>query len=301
MQLLTALLVLVVGFSAYILARAKAMRLANGRLSDLHSRPNYHGLLVLLWVVIVGFGLLTVLSIAGNALVNSMLLSTIQTAVPDMPKIETILVIRDAKAISAGNLASTSDALREAVAAKYTTLNLINIWGTVGISLLGAAVAALVLMQKITVDWRARNRAESLIRRILWACSAIAVLTTIGIVLSLIFETFSFFSKIGWRVDQFLFGTRWSPLSGVQSGQFDPFKVGAVPLFTGTLLITLIAMLVATPIGLFAAIYLSDFASPRVRAWAKPLLEVLAGIPTVVYGFFAAITLAPAIRTAGEA
>ena len=128
-----------------------------------------------------------------------------------------------------------------------------------------------------------------------------AVLTTLGIVLSLIFETFNFFASIGWRVDKFLFGTRWSPLSGVHDGQMDMDKVGAVPLFAGTLMITGIAMLVAVPIGLFAAIYLSDFASPKVRAWAKPMLEVLAGIPTVVYGFFAAITVAPFIRNTGEA
>jgi phosphate transport system permease protein len=129
----------------------------------------------------------------------------------------------------------------------------------------------------------------------------IAVATTAGIILSLIFETLNFFNNINWQVHKFLFGTTWSPLSGVQEGRLDPDKVGAIPLFAGTLLITVIAMLVATPIGLFAAIYLSDFASPTVRAWAKPMLEILAGIPTVVYGFFAAITLAPLLRNSGEA
>ena len=88
------------------------------------------------------------------------------------------------------------------------------------------------------------------------------------------------FHNIGWRLDKFLFGLRWSPLSGVQAGEIDPAKVGAVPLFVGTFLITIIAMLVAVPIGLFAAIYLSDFASARVRAWAKPMLEILAGVWT---------------------
>ena len=102
-------------------------------------------------------------------------------------------------------------------------------------------------------------------------------------------------------MDKYIFGTEWSPLAGVHSGTMDPDRVGAIPLFVGTLLITLIAMIVAVPIGLMAAIYLSDFASTRVRAWAKPMLEILAGIPTVVYGFFAAITLAPAIRGWGEA
>jgi len=114
------------------------------------------------------------------------------------------------------------------------------------------------------------------------------------------FETLRFFNQIDWQIWKFLFGTTWSPLSGVQDGMLDADKVGAAPLFVGTFMITIIAMLVAVPIGLFAAIYLSDFASPKVRAWAKPMLEVLAGIPTVVYGFFAAITVAPYIRKAGE-
>jgi phosphate transport system permease protein len=131
--------------------------------------------------------------------------------------------------------------------------------------------------------------------------ATIAVLTTIGIVLSLIFETLRFFNQIDWQLHKYLFGTTWSPLSGVFEGEMDADRVGAVPLFAGTLMITVIAMLVAVPVGLFAAIYLSDFASQRVRAVIKPLLEILAGIPTVVYGFFAAITVAPFLRDTGEA
>ncbi|MEM6440847.1 MAG: phosphate ABC transporter permease subunit PstC, partial [Pseudomonadota bacterium] len=107
--------------------------------------------------------------------------------------------------------------------------------------------------------------------------------------------------RIDWQIFSFLFGTTWSPLSGIFEGSMDPAAVGAVPLFLGTIMITLIAMLVAVPIGLFAAIYLSDFAPKHVRAWAKPMLEILAGIPTVVYGFFAAITVAPFIRDTGRA
>ncbi|MEO0763372.1 MAG: phosphate ABC transporter permease subunit PstC, partial [Pseudomonadota bacterium] len=153
---------------------------------------------------------------------------------------------------------------------------------------------------QIAVDFRARNRAERVMRTILLIAAAIAILTTIGIVLSLIGETLIFFQRIGWNVDSFLFGTTWSPLSGVQEGSLDPSKVGAVPLFVGTLMITIIAMCVAVPVGLFAAVYLADFASKRTRSWAKPLLEILAGVPTVVYGYFAAITVAPALRDFGS-
>jgi len=165
----------------------------------------------------------------------------------------------------------------------------------------GALVAALMTGRAVSAERRARNRTERIVQLLLAAMATIAILTTVGIVLSLIFETLNFFGKIGWRIDKFLFGTTWSPLSGVQSGQMDADKVGAIPLFAGTLMITFIAMLVAVPVGLFAAIYLSDFASRRVRAVVKPMLEILAGIPTVVYGFFAAITVAPFFRNSGEA
>ncbi|MEL6774068.1 MAG: phosphate ABC transporter permease subunit PstC, partial [Pseudomonadota bacterium] len=106
--------------------------------------------------------------------------------------------------------------------------------------------------------------------------------------------------KIGWDVPAFLLGTTWSPLSGVSEGALDPTKVGAIPLFLGTIMVTIIAMCVAVPVGLFAAIYLADFASKKTRSWAKPLLEILAGVPTVVYGYFAVVTIAPAMRGFGE-
>jgi phosphate transport system permease protein len=167
--------------------------------------------------------------------------------------------------------------------------------------LAAAGAAFFVTHRQIGRDFRARNRAERVLRTILGIAATMAVLTTIGIVLSLIGETLVFFNKIDWQIHKFLFGLNWSPLSGVHTGEMDPDKVGAVPLFMGTMLITVIAMLVAVPVGLFAAIYLSDFASARTRSWAKPLLEMLAGIPTVVYGFFAAITVAPFIRDTGEA
>ncbi len=154
-------------------------------------------------------------------------------------------------------------------------------------------------LRNITAQTRARNKSEKIITGILMGCAAVAVLTTIGIILSLVFETFNFFDSIGWRVDKFLFGPRWSPLSGLQDGVIDPDRVGIMPLLIGTAMITGIAMLIATPIGLFAAVFLSEFASSRLRGWVKPMMEVLAGIPTVVYGFFAAITVAPFLRDTG--
>lgn len=132
------------------------------------------------------------------------------------------------------------------------------------------------------------SKIETTTKAFLLACAGIAIVTTIGIVLSVVFESIRFFQLV--PVSEFIFGLEWSPQTG-SAGSF-----GAVPLFAGTFLITFIAMLIAAPLGLMAAIYLAEYASPTVRNYGKPLLEILAGVPTVVYGFFAALTVAPLIR-----
>lgn len=297
---LTLLLIFGVAIGFSILSRVRAISVSQGDPAALHSRPTYHALYSFLWVLIVGVLGLLIVTITWQFLLDRSLLADIRATVPNAPQIERNLILNDAKATAYGAVASRTGELRTEIAAKYLSGNNLRIWVTVIGSLLAVVSVGLVTLSKVSLERRARNRSENIIQVLLWASAAIAVLTTVGIILSLIFETLSFFSSIGWRVDKFLFGTRWSPLSGVQAGVMDGDKVGALPLFAGTLMITVIAMLVAVPIGLFAAIYLADFASQRVRAWAKPMLEILAGIPTVVYGFFAAITVAPFIRRAGE-
>ena len=126
---------------------------------------------------------------------------------------------------------------------------------------------------------------ELAIRFILIASSTVAIFTTIGIVLSLSFEAFRFFGKI--PLTDFIFGLEWSPQTAIRADQVGATgKFGVIPLLTGTLLISAIAMSVATPLGLYSAVYLSEYASRKTRNYIKPLLELLAGIPTVVYGFF---------------
>jgi len=133
---------------------------------------------------------------------------------------------------------------------------------------------------------------------LLMACSLVAVLVTVGIVMSLLFESIRFFEMV--PITEFLFGTNWSPQTAIRADQVGSSgSFGAIPLITGTLLISAIAMTVATPLGLSSAIYLSEYAGPRTRSIVKPLLEILAGIPSVVYGFFAALTIAPFIRMTG--
>jgi phosphate transport system permease protein len=153
--------------------------------------------------------------------------------------------------------------------------------------------------RRITPDFRARNHVEGVISGCLIAASSIAIFTTIGIVLSVLFEAIRFFREV--PVTEFLFGLNWSPQTAIRADQVGSSgSFGAVPLFTGTLLITGIAMLVAVPVGMMTAIFLAEYSSNRMRTVTKPVLEILAGIPTVVYGFFAALTVAPVVRSAGE-
>lgn len=296
-------LICILGLSAlfYYAARGRAVALAGDAPQTLHSRPNYHGFLAFLLSLLVGLAVLILVWTLWSAWIESQFVASIIAAEPGLSPIEVELVLNDARALSAGGIASRTDALREQIAAEIGTQTTLHHYGTLVLALISGGLAGLWCLRSAHIGWRARNRAETIVRRLLGLMAVIAVLTTLGIIASLIFETVNFFNNIDWQIHKFLFGTTWSPLSGVQAGKLDPDKVGAIPLFAGTLLITVIAMLVATPIGLFAAIYLSDFASAGVRAWAKPMLEILAGIPTVVYGFFAAITLAPFLRNSGEA
>jgi phosphate transport system permease protein len=146
---------------------------------------------------------------------------------------------------------------------------------------------------------RARERKiEAATGALLFAASALTILVTAGIVLSLAFEAARFFARV--PVSDFLFGLSWSPQTALRADQVaSEGAFGAVPLFAGTLLITVIALSVAVPIGLAAAIFMTQYAAPRARAWLKPALEILAGVPTVVYGFFAALIVAPLVRESG--
>jgi phosphate transport system permease protein len=168
-------------------------------------------------------------------------------------------------------------------------------WSSTVLALKSAAVAlaaSVLPMTRIAAKFRARPAFESIVMALLVASSVVAILTTVGIFASVAFESLVFFREI--NIFSFLFGTHWAPTGS-------PPSFGFLPLLAGTFLITFIALIVATPLGLFSAIYMAEYASPRVRGIAKPLLEMLAGIPTVVLGFFAALTVAPFIRNSGQA
>jgi len=291
-----ALAILAITVAGFLVARGRAVALGGDTPALLHSRPVYHGGYVAIRTGLAGFGVLVV----GLILTNIALRWALYSGLPaGLSQIEQDLVVSDGVALANGALASRTGEAREAVAALYGRLSTMQVWG---LALASVGIAALVMrrgLAQVALPFRARNLFEGIVQTVLLVSAGIAVLTTVGIVASLLGQTLVFFSEI--PVWKFLFGTLWSPLSGVHDGVMDPDKVGAIPLFAGTLLITVIAMMVAVPVGLFSAIYLSDFASARARGIIKPMLEILAGIPTVVYGFFAAITVAPFLRDTGAA
>ena len=210
------------------------------------------------------------------------------------------LLISDIQNLAGGNIVSGKVTPGiQAAAAEYVRLqSLANIGLWVLVLAVGLGGLSLAWLQ-ISPAMRSRNRVEGVVKAILVLFSSIAILTTLGIVLSVIFESLLFFEKVS--MTDFFFGREWSPQIALRQDQVGASGTfGAVPLFTGTLMVTVIAMLIAVPIGLMAAIYLSEYASSQLRAFAKPILEVLAGIPTVVYGFFAALTVAPLIRDLGD-
>ncbi|MFV2034779.1 MAG: phosphate ABC transporter permease subunit PstC, partial [Halocynthiibacter sp.] len=172
-------------------------------------------------------------------------------------------------------------------------------WVLAGATLIVVCLGFGWAWSRLSPGFRARNRVERVVKMGLVLASTLAIFTTAGILFSVIFEAARFFREI--PVTDFLFGWNWSPQTAIRSDQVGSSgSFGAIPLFLGTLLISGIAMLVAVPLGLMIAIYLSEYATPKVRSWVKPLVEVLAGIPTVVYGYFAALTVAPLLRDLGE-
>ncbi len=300
---IAALIIIALALIAYVMGHARAVRISNGDLASLHSLPFYHGLYSSLLTFIIAIVVLIVIAILAGFWIDNSLAGAMPEAARQLSDLRQDRLLADARAIASGQIvAAASDArideMRQALAKTYAGLRTTADYLIVAVAIAAALVTFVVTNRQIALRFRSRNRSEWVIQGGLLISAALAVLTTIGIVLSLIGETLRFFSDI--PLTAFLFGTHWSPLSGVFEGKLNPQSVGVIPLFAGTLLITFIAMLVAVPIGLLAAVYLSDYASAATRAWAKPLLELLAGIPTVVYGFFAVITVAPLIRGFGE-
>ena len=288
---------------AFVMARSKAVRVADGHVSALHSKPVFHGVNSLLAALGPALGALLVWQFVTNWWVNRSIASTYSETLSAMSLPQAQAFVRDATTLAGGGKVAFADEAKVAAAEMIVALQSTMFWtGAVVVACLALA-GFFYTYTRIAPQKRARHSVERAVRWFLIACSVVAIFTTVGIVLSLIFESIRFFGKVSFF--DFLFGLHWSPQSafegaGADSGADNSLVFGAIPLFAGTLLITFIAMCVAAPLGLMSAVYLSDYASLGFRKVAKPVLEILAGVPTVVYGFFAALTVAPAIRGFGE-
>ena len=294
------IVLLILTYLGYRIGRNRAITASEGRLNSLHSLPAYHGLYIAIWCGIPSIFLVSLWTVAESFTVTALILSELPENLRNQPEAHLSLLLNDMRNVATGNIATNdTDPAIIAAADRYSTLLQTSAAAKSVLALCLAIFGITFGLKFIRSDFRARNLVERVSMVFLVIASTIAILTTIGIVLSLLFESFRFFEKVS--PFQFLFGLEWSPQIALREDQVaSEGSFGAIPIFAGTALISFIAMLVAVPIGLMSAIYLAEYAHPRFRAIAKPLLEILAGIPTVVYGFFAALTVAPFIRDSGS-
>ncbi len=315
-------LMLVLAVAAFVVCRARALALSGGKIGVLHSLPGYYGWHGAIMVLLPGLAVLLVWLVAQPMVIESRISAALPAeltsddssralAMADVRRLAAgldVAIAAGSVTVDAGGtpqiagsgtmreaLAEAGVALAEDVSPQILTAaqayRSLSATGAAwrALAVLAAALAGLALAVRMTgPDLRARNRVEGVVQGLLMAASTIAILTTVGIVWSMLTETFNFFSM--YPAADFFFGLTWSPNFRGDS------ELGFIPLLWGTLYISLISMLVAVPIGLFAAIYLAEYATPAVRGWVKPLIEVIAGIPTVVFGLFALVTVGPLLR-----
>jgi phosphate transport system permease protein len=318
---LVSLIVAAIGILGFFLGRARAIACVDGNKSKLHSLPSYYGQTVLIFAIVPAFLFLIVWLLLQPLYIDSRVSGMIDASdiadgssrtlvMSDVRRIASGLDV----AIGAGELTQSDlDAMRAdttdvrgllanvgviigstveqgvfAAAKEYRAIagSTRTIMAVVALAL--ALVGAVFAYTRIKPDFRARNVSETAIQILLFLASLVAILTTVGIVLSLLFETSNFFRLYPLR--DFLFNLTWNPQ--FRGGS----DLGIAPLLWGTLYVSFVALLFAVPIGLMAAIYMAEYASKRTRAFAKPLIEMLAGIPTIVYGLFALVTVGPLLR-----
>ena len=280
-------LVLIVALAvlAFQIGKARSIAVAGGprHTRTLHSLPGHYGLLTAFWCVLPALAVFGVWVVFQDSVLTRLVLSNMPAAQQSLPADQLGLMLNDLRNVVAGNVPASmvSDPVRQA-ANDFLRLQRVAHLSLAGVALGIGVLALLWARRRIRPELRARNEYERMVEWALFACSAVAVLTTLGIVLSIVFEAGRFFGTVPFT--DFLFGTNWSPQTAIRADQ-----VGSSGAFG------------AVPLGLFSAIYLAEYASPRLRRVVKPLLEVLAGVPTVVYGFFAVTTVGPLLRTVGEA
>lgn len=290
--------------TGYFMGRYRARAVAGGKYAGMHSLPEYHGLYTAALVLTPMLIIFVVATPLLAKLAESQALTHFPTELRSDPlKLSTVM--RDVMNLAGGSHSGTVSQDLQSAAATYADTVSKGNFAILGAGLLAGIVAIGWGVKSVSMTSRARNKFEWFVQIVLMVAASIAVLTTIGIVFSVVGETYRFFFDPAIKgkpgVFDFLFGTEWNPQAAMRADQGEiSTAYGFLPLLTGTLLITCIAIAVAGPLGLFSAIFLAEYATPKIRATVKPVLEILAGVPTVVLGFFAALTVAPLIRGWGE-
>lgn len=299
-SLILVAVLLVLSAIGYQIGRKRALAGTGGEISGLHSLPSYYGAYVALWCALPALLVVGLWLASQSSIVDSLLIAGLPASAQALSPGELSLLLSDIRNLARGDITSNlPNPMVLAAAERYNDLRSTGFAAMVVVGLALGVGGFFIGQRAIKPAFRARPRVERIVHWLLIVASAIAILTTIGIVMSLLFESIRFFSRVSPA--EFLFGLNWSPQTALRADQVGATGAfGAIPIFAGTFLITIIAMTVAVPIGLFSAIYMAEYATPRFRAIVKPILEILAGIPTVVYGFFAALTIAPFFRGFGE-
>ena len=294
----TTLFILIVALTlvSYYTGRNRARQARQSE--KLLALPGHYGYMTAMWSALPAMILLLVWISLEPGYLNQQIVASLPASVAEQPEEAIDLYVNNVLlSVSSGGV-SDDPGIRAAADAYIDAQKHSRMLLTATVLILALSGILFALTRYLTRP-HARKRVEGVVKTLLMLCSAVAIVTTVGIVLSVLFEAIRFFESVS--IIDFVFGTEWSPQTAIREDQVGSSGAfGAVPLFVGTVLISLIAMLIAVPVGLLTAIYLSEYATPRFRTTAKPALEILAGIPTVVYGFFAALTVAPFIRNLGE-
>lgn len=276
---------------------AKARRTADAVAGKTHSRPIYHGLNAAIWTGIPAFVFLLIWLMVQNAVIDRLVLA----GLPGIDAMDTSarsIAISEIRQVFAGNIFTEPSPQTLAAVEHLKSLQAISNWAIATVAFAAAAVGAYLAWRFVGKRTRARHSVETAVSLFMLLSSLAAIITTLGIIASLVFEAMRFFSMV--PVHEFLFGLRWEPQIAIRADQVaGQGAFGVIPVIYGTVVISAIAMIVAVPTGIYSAIYLTEYSPSLLRAFVKPLLEILAGIPTVVYGFFAVLTVAPAVRDFG--
>lgn len=292
------LVILALSFFTALFATRKAAFTTGSASEKVHSRPVYHGLNAAVWTGAPALIIVLIWLFAQGAVIDRVVLSTMPSA-ETAESSQRALLMSEVRQIAAGQTFKEPSAEVKAAAETFNSIQAAARWAMAAVAAAVAVAGGALALRAIKPRFRARHSFETAVTIFMLFSSLVAIVTTAGIVASLIFEAGHFFSKV--PITEFLFGLRWEPQIAMRADQVaGQGAFGVIPVLFGTVVISLIAMIVAVPVGILSAIYLTEYAPRTFRAVVKPLLEILAGVPTVVYGFFAVLTVAPAIRTFGN-